>query len=57
MSVRHVGDSAELMTDAVAGAPIDAAQAGRRQPNRELAVEASGKIGRVGMIGRQRFGQ
>ena len=55
--MRHVSDSAKLMTDAVACPPINAPESGRCQPNRELAVEAAFEIARIRVISRQRFGQ
>ena len=41
--MRHVGDSSKLMTDAVAGTPINPAETSRCEPNRELAVEATAR--------------
>jgi hypothetical protein len=55
--VRHISDSAKLMTDAVACPPIDAPESGRCQPNRELAVEAASEIAWICVISRQRLGQ
>ena len=55
--MRHVSDSAKLMTDAVACPPINAPEFGRRKPNRELAVETASEITWICVISRQRFGQ
>src|ERR1700730_11490311 len=57
MSMRYVSDRSKLMTDAVAGTPINAAEPGRCEPNRELAVEPTRQIHRICAISRQRFGQ
>lgn len=55
--MRYVGDSTKLMTDPVACPPINAPEAGRCKPNRELAIETGCEIAGICVISRQRFGQ
>ena len=45
VSVRHIGNGAQLMTDPVAGAPINTPKARSCKPNCKLAVEPTIKIG------------